>query len=82
VVGEVKNQITADWGPGQIEDYIRQCDEDWPGFEWRGVLVQGEEEMAPNAERRLEESAYLDRIEVYSVREGKRGRIEVERLLP
>lgn len=82
VVGEVKNQITADWGPGQIEDYIRQCDEDWPEFKWRGVLVQGEEEMAPNAERRLEESPFLDRIEVYSVREGERGRIEVERLLP
>lgn len=82
VVGEVKNQVTAAWGPGQIEDYIRQCDADWPEFEWRGVLVQGEEEMAPNAERRLEESPCLDRIEVFSVREGRRGRIEVNRLLP
>jgi hypothetical protein len=78
VVGEVKNQVTADWGPGQIEDYIRQCDEEWPEFEWKGVLVQGEEEMAPNAERRLEASPYIDRIEVFSVREARPGRVEVE----
>jgi hypothetical protein len=83
VVGEVKNQITADWGPAQIEDYIRQCDEDFPEFApWQGILVQGEGEMAPNALHRLEESPHADRVEVYSVSKGKRGPIEVKRLFP
>jgi hypothetical protein len=81
VVGEVKNQVTSAWGPGQIERYIRQCDAEWPEQgPWRGVLVQGAEEMAPSAARRLDESRLAERIEVYSVRSGRRGRIEVEKL--
>jgi hypothetical protein len=82
VVGEVKNLITADWGPAQIEDYIRQCDEDWPEHTWTGVLVQGEPEMAPNALPRLEESPYRDRISVFSLRKGEGGTIQIDALLP
>ena len=41
VVGEVKNQITAQWGPAQLENYIDQCDAQWPEYKWRGLLVQG-----------------------------------------
>jgi len=81
VVGEVKNQVTARWGPEQLEDYIEQCDAQWPAHHWRGVLVQGQPEMAPNALPRLRASRYVDRIEVWSVIETY-GRYEVARLFP
>ena len=81
VVGEVKNQVTARWGPEQIEDYIEQCDLQWPEHAWRGVLVQGEPEMAPNAVARLNSSRYRDRLEVWTVQKGRR-RITVDQLFP
>lgn len=81
VVGEVKNQVTARWGPEQIEDYIEQCDAQWPDHEWRGILVQGHPEMAPNAIARLRKSRYTKRIEVWSVIETDLGH-EVSRLFP
>jgi hypothetical protein len=81
VVGDAKNQVTAAWGPAQIEDYIDQCDVQWPHHEWRGVLVQGEPEMAPNAEPRLRASRYADRIQVWRVRK-RRIRYDVVQLYP
>jgi hypothetical protein len=81
VVGDAKNRVTATWGPEQIEGYISQCDTQWPkAAPWRGVLVQGEPEMAPNARARLEASAYRDRIEVWSVFKGRFGRATSRRL--
>jgi len=82
VVGEVKNQITAAWGPAQIEDYIEQCDRQWPEYNWRGVLVQGVPAMAPNAPPRLRESRYRERISVWTVQEGRFGRIKAEQIYP
>jgi hypothetical protein len=82
VVGEVKNQVTAARGPDQIEDYIEQCERQWPEHSWRGVLVQGQPEMAPNAYPRLKESKYRRRIEVWAVQEEGRGRVTVDRLFP
>lgn len=83
VVGEVKNQVTARWGPDQIEDYIEQCDARWPAHRWRGILVQGQPDMAPNALSRLADSRCRDRIEVWAVTEATRGvGHEVARLFP
>jgi hypothetical protein len=84
VVGEVKNQVTARWGPDQIEDYIAQCDRQWPHYRWRGILVQGQPEMAPNARPRLSASGYRRRLEVWTVYEDeeRRGRLTVRRLYP
>jgi hypothetical protein len=82
VVGEVKNQVTARWGPEQIEDYIEQCDLQWPEHRWRGVLVQGEPEMAPNALPRLKSSRYRRRLEVWTVQKKGRLRITVDQLFP
>lgn len=82
VVGEVKNQVTARRGPDQIEDYIAQCDTQWSAHQWRGVLVQGEPEMAPNALPRLKTSRYRDRLQVWTVRQESTGRIAVELLFP
>jgi hypothetical protein len=81
VVGDAKNQVTARWGPEQLEDYIEQCDLQWPAYRWRGVLVQGEPEMAPNAHRRLKQSRYASRIEVWRVSKGA-SRTDVARLFP
>jgi hypothetical protein len=75
VVGDAKNQVTATWGPEQIEGYIAQCDRQWPKVApWRGVLVQGEPEIAPNARPRLESSEYRDRIQVWNVSKRRFGR--------
>ncbi|MGI8730454.1 MAG: hypothetical protein ACR2LK_10775 [Solirubrobacteraceae bacterium] len=81
IVGEVKNQVTARWGPEQIEDYIEQCDAQWPDHRWRGILVQGQPAVAPNALPRLRASRYTKRIEVWSVVETGLGH-EVSRLFP
>lgn len=68
VVGDAKNQVTATWGPAQLEGYIEQCDRQWPRpGGWRGVLVQGVPDMAPSALPMLEASRYRHRIEVWSV---------------
>ena len=81
VVGDAKNRVTATWGPGQIEGYIAQCDTQWPKVApWRGVLVQGELQMAPNTRPRLEASDYRDRIEVWSVSKSRFGRTTSRRL--
>ena len=81
VVGDAKNRVTATWGPEQIEGYISQCDTQWPkAAPWRGVLVQGEPEIAPNARPRLEASKYHDRIELYSVFKSRFGRATSRRL--
>jgi hypothetical protein len=82
VVGEVKNQVTARWGPDQIEDYIEQCDRQWPAHRWRGVLVQGEPDMAPNALPRLKSSRYRRRLEVWAVQKESAGHITVDQLFP
>ena len=83
VVGDVKNQVTADWGPEQVEGYIEQCDREWPEHRWRGVLVQGLPEMAPSALPRLKKSRYGDRIEVWAVtRERRLSRVKARRLFP
>ncbi len=82
VVGDVKNQVTATWGPAQVEDYIDQCDREWPEHEWRGVLVQGLPEMAPSARPRLESSRYGDRIEVWAATKRSFGRARFEKLFP
>ncbi len=83
VVGDAKNQVHADWGPEQIERYIDECQEVWPKHKWRGVLFQGEPEMAPNALKRLEASRYRDRIEVWSVRRRRRGLpVATQKLFP
>ena len=82
VVGEVKNQVTARWGPDQVEDYIEQCDLQWPAHEWRGVLVQGELDMAPNAFSRLKRSQYRRRLEVWTVRQDRSGGVTVDQLFP
>lgn len=81
VVGDAKNQVNAKWGPDQLEGYIEQCDAEWPSHRWRGVLVQGEPEMAPNALPCLRESRYADRIEVWAVSKS-RLRTEAIRLFP
>ena len=81
VVGEVKNQVTAAWGPAQIEDYIDQCDLQWPEHQWRGLLVQGEPAMAPNAIPRLTSSRHAHRVEVWTVRKKRLG-YQVARILP
>ena len=81
VVGDAKNLVTATWGPEQIEGYIAQCDTQWPKVPpWRGVLVQGEPDIAPNARSRLEASEYRDRIEVWSVFKSRFGRATSRRL--
>jgi hypothetical protein len=67
VVGEVKNLVTSKWGPGQIERYLRTCDERWPQHEWKGVLVQGADYLSPSAERRLASSDFSDRISLWTV---------------
>jgi hypothetical protein len=83
VVGDAKNMVTAAWGPDQIEDYVEQCDAQWPENRWRGILVQGEPEMAPNALPRLKASPYRRRIEVWTVtKKGRTGRILARRLFP
>ncbi len=83
VVGDVKNQVTADWGPGQLEGYIKQCDPEYPEHQWRGVLVQGLPEMAPSALPRLEKSPYRDRIEVWTVTRKRRlSPVQARRLFP
>lgn len=83
VVGDVKNQVTARWGPEQLEGYIEQCDLEWPAHQWRGLLVQGEPEMAPNALPRLQQSRYRERIEVWLVSKRRRGPgHHVKRLFP
>lgn len=82
VVGEVKNQVTAAWGPEQLEGYINQCDEEWPErAPWSGVLVQGVPEMAPNAWARLEDGRYHGRIEVWAVTQ-KHRRVSARKLFP
>jgi hypothetical protein len=82
VVGEVKNRVTATWGPEQIEGSIEQCDTQWPELApWRGVLVQGEPELDSNARRRLEASKYRERIQVWRVSaEGRFYRKTAQRL--
>lgn len=79
---DAKNRVRADWGPAQLEGYIEQCDRQWPGREWRGVLVQGEPDMAPDAIPRLKDSPYRDRIEVWSLTKGRLGRHVARRLFP
>jgi hypothetical protein len=75
VVGDAKNRVTATWGPAQIEGYLTQCDKQWPKVApWRGVLVQGEPELAPSARVRLDASEYRDQIEVWSVFRSRFGR--------
>jgi hypothetical protein len=80
VVGEVKNRITATWRPRQIEDYIKECEATYGG-KWRGVLVQGEPDMAPNALPRLTKSLYNDRITAWTVYRRKLTRTAVARRL-
>jgi hypothetical protein len=82
VVGDVKNMVTANWGPDQIEDYIEQCDAEWPNYRWRGLLIQGEPDMPPNAYARLQSSRYRRRIEVWAVEQGRLGRVSVTQLFP
>ncbi|MDQ2765410.1 MAG: hypothetical protein M3Y22_18610 [Pseudomonadota bacterium] len=83
VVGDVKNQVTADWGPGQLDGYLEQCDLEYPEHQWRGVLVQGLPEMAPNALHRLEKSPYRERIEVWAVtRKHRLSPVQARRLFP
>jgi hypothetical protein len=74
--------VTAQWGPDQIEDYIEQCDLQWPAHEWRGVLVQWEPEMAPNALPRLRRSRYRRRLTAWAVQQDSTGATTAERLFP
>lgn len=77
VVGEVKNLIGSGWGPKQLLSYMRQCDQQWPEYEWQGVLTQGEPELTPAASNAIGElpERYRSRITVWSVaRTGKLGR--------
>jgi hypothetical protein len=68
VVGDAKSQVSASDGPEQLEGYMTECETNWPdGRPWRGVLVQCDPAMAPNARERLEDSEYSDRISVYEV---------------
>jgi hypothetical protein len=82
VVGDAKNQVTAAWGPQQIEEYIDQCDRQWPAHRWRGVLVQGIPEMAPNALPRLMSSRHADRIEVWAITRRRSVGRKLQRLFP
>lgn len=72
VVGEVKNLVTLRWGPSQLEDYVRQCDRQWPEkAPWRGVLVQGSPMLAPGVAELLQRSVCATRIQLWAITERR-----------
>ena len=83
VVGDAKNQVSAKWGPEQIAGYIDECNRQWPrAGGWRGILVQGEREMAPNALPALKKNRHAKQIEVWHVSERRLVGHRIERLYP
>lgn len=83
VVGEVKNRIRADWGPGQMERYLKTLDRERPGdAPWRGVLIHGFPTLTTAARRRLDGSPERKRIAVWSVEAAPIAGIRAKRLYP
>jgi hypothetical protein len=80
VVGEVKNRLRSDWGPAQIERYLRTLDLSEPrDIPWRGVLIHAERSLSSAARERLEGSAEAHRIQVWGVYRGRFNRVVVKR---
>lgn len=73
VVGEVKNQIRSDWGPPQIERYLKTLDHRRPkAAPWHGVLIHAERKLAESPRDRLTQSQDAHRIQVWGVYRRRR----------
>jgi hypothetical protein len=69
-VGEVKNVVGPNWGPKQIEGYIRQLDREEPEkAPWQGVLIHEGETLSAASRRALKQCGVG--ISVWSVWEGE-----------
>lgn len=80
VVGEVKNRLRSDWGPAQIERYLRTLDREEPSeTAWRGVLIHAEPELSSATVARLRQSEYAPRIAVWGAYGGRLNRVLIER---